>query len=98
MKHLLHSLLGLATAACCLAANPPASPAPDAYPLKTCVVSDEKLGDMGKPFEYVHQAPGQPARKVLFCCEGCVDDFKKDPAKYLKKLDEAAKATPPKKG
>lgn len=25
-------------------------------------------------------------RKVFFCCEDCIDTFKKDPAKYLAKL------------
>lgn len=61
-----------------------------AYPLDTCVVSGEKLGEMGKPYDYVHQEPGQPDRLVRFCCKGCVRDFKKDPAAYLKKLDAAA--------
>lgn len=59
------------------------------YPLKTCVVSGDELGSMGKPFEYMHQADGQPARLVLFCCKMCVPKFKKDPAKYLKVLDDA---------
>lgn len=67
------------------------------YPLDTCVVSGDKLGEMGKPFEYVYKAEGQPDRLVLFCCKGCVKDFKKDPAKYLKKLDEAAAAKAPDK-
>lgn len=60
------------------------------YPLTTCVVSDEKLDD--KPFEYVHKEAGKPDRVLLLCCEGCVDDFKKEPAKYLKKLDDAVAA------
>lgn len=70
-----------------------------AYPLTTCVVSDEKLGEMGKPFEYVHKEAGKPDRVVLLCCDGCVKDFKADPAKYLGKLDEAAAGkTKPKAG
>ena len=32
----------------------------------------------------------QPDRLVRFCCDGCPDDFMKDPAKYLKQLDAAA--------
>lgn len=59
----------------------------DAYPLDTCVVTDEKLGSMGKPYVYEHEG-----RQVQFCCKGCVKDFKKDPAKYMKKLDDAEKA------
>lgn len=56
------------------------------YPLKTCVVSDEKLGSMGKPYVIKHEG-----REVQFCCKSCEKDFKKEPAKYLKKIDEAAK-------
>jgi len=66
------------------------------YPLKTCLVSDEALGSMGEAIAYVHRAAGQPDRVVFFCCAGCTDDFKADPAKYLKKVDEAAKAKAPK--
>jgi YHS domain-containing protein len=57
------------------------------YPLTTCVVSGEKLGEMGKPYVFNYEG-----REVQFCCKGCVKDFKKDPAKYLKKLDDAEKA------
>jgi len=28
-------------------------------------------------------------RRVYFCCAGCPEAFKKDPAKYLAKLDAA---------
>jgi len=64
------------------------------YPLATCVVSGEELGSMGEPFDYVHKAPGQPDRLVRFCCESCVKKFKKDPAKYLAKIDAARDAKP----
>ena len=60
------------------------------YPLKTCLVSNESLGSMGEASGYIHRAAGKPDRVVFFCCEGCSDDFKADPAKFLKKLDEAA--------
>jgi YHS domain-containing protein len=56
-----------------------------AYPLDKCVVSDEKLGEMGKPYVFKHEG-----REVQLCCKDCLKDFKKDPAKYMKKLDEAA--------
>jgi YHS domain-containing protein len=56
------------------------------YPLKTCVVSDEKLGEMGKPYVLKHEG-----REVQLCCESCKKDFNKNPAKYLKKLDAAGK-------
>lgn len=62
-----------------------------AYPLKTCLVSDEALGSMGEALGYVHRAAGQPDRVVFFCCGGCTDDFKAEPAKFLAKLDAAKK-------
>lgn len=55
------------------------------YPLKTCVVSGEKLGSMGKSF--VHNYEG---REVQFCCKACLKDFNKEPHKFLKKIDDAA--------
>ena len=70
--------------------NAPAPAKPDPYPLKNCVVSDEKLD--GEFVSYVHKEAGKPDREVRFCCEGCIEDFKQNPAKFLKKLDDAAKA------
>jgi hypothetical protein len=52
------------------------------YPLKTCIVSDEKLGEMGDPFVFTHEG-----QEIKLCCKPCQKDFKKDPAKYLKKLE-----------
>jgi hypothetical protein len=65
-----------------------------AYPLDTCVVSGEKLeaGDMGDPVDYVYKQEGKPDRLVRFCCKMCVGKFKKNPAKYLQAIDEAAAA------
>jgi hypothetical protein len=64
-----------------------------AYPLTTCVVSGDKLeGEMGGPIDYVHKEAGKPDRLVEFCCKDCIKDFKKDPAQYLKKIDDAAMA------
>ena len=57
------------------------------YPLKTCIVSGEKLdGDMGKPYVFVEQG-----QEIKLCCKSCLKDFKKEPAKYLKKIAEAKK-------
>ncbi|MBW8781196.1 MAG: hypothetical protein JF599_04815 [Verrucomicrobia bacterium] len=66
-----------------------------AYPLDTCVVSGEKLepGDMGDPIDYVYKQEGKPDRLVRFCCKMCVAKFKKNPAKYLQTIDEAAAKT-----
>lgn len=54
------------------------------YPLTTCVVSGEKLGEMGKPQQLVYQG-----QEMKFCCKDCVKDFQADPDKYLKKLAAA---------
>ena len=62
------------------------------YVLKTCAVSDEKLGSMGKPVSYVHEG-----REIQFCCKDCIKSFKKNPAKYVKKI-EAEEAKAKKKG
>ena len=52
------------------------------YPLDTCVMSGQKLGD--KAVDCVINN-----RLVRFCCKDCVDSFKKDVAGNLKKLDAA---------
>ncbi len=58
------------------------------YPLKTCIVSGEKLGgDMGKPYIFVHEG-----QEIKLCCKSCLKDFNKEPAKYIKKLAEAQKS------
>lgn len=90
---LLATLLGLAGTS--IAAGSKTSDtgkrAADDYPLTTCVVSDEPLGSMGDFVAYTHREPGKPGRTIRFCCEGCIEDFRLEPAKYLKKMD-AAKA------
>jgi YHS domain-containing protein len=58
------------------------------YTLKTCVVSGDKLDEMGEPFVYKYQG-----REIKFCCKNCLKDFNKEPAKYVKKIEkEEAKA------
>ncbi len=70
------------------------------YPLTTCVVSGEKLGgDMGDPYIFTYKdkkIANDSGREVRLCCKSCLKDFEKDPAKYLKKIDEAAAKTKPK--
>ena len=58
------------------------------YPLKTCAVSDEEISEKGsmKPHAFVHEG-----QEVKLCCKSCLKDFNKDPKKYIKKIDEAAK-------
>jgi len=43
-------------------------------------------GSMGDPYVFTHEG-----REIKLCCKGCLDDFKKDPAKYIKKLEAAEK-------
>lgn len=51
------------------------------YPLKTCIVSDEELGSMGKPLGFVYKG-----QEIRICCKGCRKDFDREPGKFLKKL------------
>jgi len=89
MKTLKPSLAAMLLASCCTA--PLAGFAADTntvklkpYTLKTCVVSGDKLGEMGDPFVYAYKG-----REIKFCCKNCLKDFNKNPAKYLKMIDEA---------
>lgn len=59
------------------------------YPLTTCLVSDERLGGMGKPADYAYRVEGEPDRFVRFCCSGCDEDFLAAPDKFLAKVDGA---------
>ena len=54
------------------------------YPLEKCVVSGEELDEMGEPVAIVYQGV-----EVQFCCRNCIAEFKKDPNKYLAKLEAA---------
>ena len=54
------------------------------YPLPECVISGEKLGSIGEPFDLVHGT-----RLVRLCCKGCVKGFKKSPEKGMAKVDAA---------
>lgn len=64
--------------------KPKTAAKPKPYPLKTCVVTDEKLDK--NAYVWVHQG-----QEIKMCCDGCKDDFLKDPAKFLKKIEAAQK-------
>lgn len=53
-----------------------------AYPLNTCIMAGQKLGDKA-----VDAVIGN--RLIRFCCSDCADNFKKDVAGNMKKLDAA---------
>ncbi len=57
---------------------------PKSYPLTKCVVSDEKLGEHGKPVKVT--ADGTD---VWLCCKSCIKDFNKEPAKFVKIVKDA---------
>jgi hypothetical protein len=44
-----------------------------------------------KNAEFIYREAGKPDWLVMFCCDGCEEDFMKEPAKYLAKLAVAAK-------
>lgn len=56
------------------------------YPLDKCLVSDEKLGEHGKPYVFTHEG-----QEIKLCCKDCSKDFKKEPAKYMKKIADSNK-------
>ena len=58
-------------------------PASETYPISSCAVAGKNLGSMGAPFVHIHEG-----RQVKFCCKACLPAFKKNPAKYLAKVDE----------
>jgi hypothetical protein len=60
------------------------------YPLDICLVGDEGLNSMGKPYVFAYAN-----REIKLCCKACEKSFKEDPAKYLKKLEEASKVKKP---
>ena len=65
----------------------PATEKPKPYPLKVCLVSNEKLDNsMGEPVPYVYKG-----QQFKFCCKDCLAKFDKDPVKYVKRLEEKVK-------
>ena len=53
---------------------------------KICPVTGEKIDEMSKAtYEYEGKA-------YNFCCPMCIETFKKDPEKYIKKINEELKA------
>ena len=89
-KHLLTAVLLTGLAAGVLssrAADKAADKKARPYPLKTCVVSDEKFeGSDMTPHEFVYQG-----QTIKLCCKSCLKDFNKEPEKYLKKMEDASK-------
>jgi len=53
------------------------------YTLKTCPVSGDKLGEMGDGYTFSYKD-----REIKLCCKDCLKDFNKNPAKFVKKIEE----------
>ncbi|MBU1862620.1 MAG: YHS domain-containing protein [Candidatus Omnitrophica bacterium] len=52
---------------------------------KICPVSGEKINqDLKATYEY-------EGKIYNFCCAACIDEFKNDPEKYIKKVEEELK-------
>jgi hypothetical protein len=64
-----------------------------AWPLKTCIVSGEPLGE-GMVVKVLEDAkdPAVNGREVRFCCEKCVATFDANREKYLREADKAIEA------
>lgn len=60
---------------CCRGVNPDTQARTGA---KTCPVSGEELGSMGEPVSV-----NIKGRTVLVCCEGCAEQLKRNPERYL---------------
>ncbi len=87
MKIYLATILAIAALTSATPARA-ADEAKPAYPLTKCLVSGEKLGgDMGKPYVFTYEG-----KEIELCCKGCKKEFDKDPAKYMKAYEDAAKA------
>jgi YHS domain-containing protein len=60
----------------------------DAYPLDTCPVAGEKLGDDAVTVVLKDQKDtNQNGRQLKFCCEKCVEKFNANPSEYIAKVD-----------
>ena len=61
--------------------HPHSAAAVKPYPLNKCLVTDEAF-EHGTPYTFVHNG-----QEVKLCCKDCLADFKKEPAKYMSKLN-----------
>jgi YHS domain-containing protein len=56
--------------------------APSARAQRLCPVTGEELGSMGRPIPV-----NVRGRTIYVCCEPCVNAVRRDPEKYLRKVD-----------
>jgi YHS domain-containing protein len=84
MKSITFSLLAVAAMLGSITTASADSGVPKDYPLKKCPVSDEALGEHGKPVKVTYEGTD-----VWLCCKSCIKDFKKEPAKFTKMVKDA---------
>ena len=87
LHRLILFILSLSASVTASASEAPPKP----YPLKTCIVTDNDLGSMGDEKVIIYEG-----QEIKFCCAPCDKKFRKNPAKYLKKLSPPALPEPPK--
>lgn len=56
------------------------------YPLSYCIISKQKLGEMGNPTTIIYKN-----HEIKFCCGGCPKEFYKDPDHFLQEIEKTAK-------
>jgi YHS domain-containing protein len=54
------------------------------YALDICLISGEKIGEMGKPTVVTYEG-----QEIKLCCGSCKKAFDKDPAAVVKKYNAA---------
>lgn len=53
------------------------------YPFDFCLVSNDKLGELGKPIAFAYKG-----REIKVCCRDCKNDFDKTPEQYMQRLEK----------
>ena len=81
MKKMLMLIIGLVLALCLIGAGFAAeAPAPKGQVQTVCPVLGGKI-DKNVYADY-------QGKRIYFCCSGCIEQFKNNPGKYLKKMEE----------
>ncbi len=66
-------------------AGPSPTGVPKEYPFKNCIVSDERLGQHAKVLKVTYAGTD-----LYLCCSDCLEEFNKDPKKFVKMVKDAA--------
>ncbi len=53
------------------------------YPFDDCLVSNDKLGSLGKPIGFAYKG-----QEIKVCCRDCKNDFDKTPDVYMKRFEK----------